>query len=294
MKRYLLAGLFSAMLFLQAFAQESRSETFEGIKTIDLNTGVGDLTVAPSGSDAVEVQVSYHADRIKPVFTVRGGKLILEEEEVSRNGNVNTDWVLKVPSGIELHSNSGTGSAEFTDLAITLDHNSGTGRVVADRLSGNVELNTGTGRLVVNTSEGAFDLNSGTGNVIVDGFSGALKANSGTGRVEVSGAAIERESSFNSGTGDVRVRLAAALAGDISVSSGTGDSLLDFNGQPLSGFFEMRCEARRGKILAPFDFETEKTEREGKNEILIKSSRVGSGDTKVRVSCHGGKAEVRS
>lgn len=289
--------LFAAILvagFSAALAQESRSETFEGIETIELNTGVGDLTVVPSGSKAVEVQVSYHANRLEPVFSVRGKKLILDEEEVSRKGNASTAWVLKVPAGITLASNSGTGRAEFSDLAIAIDHNSGTGQVTADRLAGTVKLNSGTGRLVVRDSEGTFDLNSGTSNVIVEGFRGALKANSGTGRVEVSGATIREESSFNSGTGDVRVQLGAPPAGDLSIGSGTGDSLLDFNGQPVSGYFEMRCEERRGKIVAPFSFDNETTERQGRDAISVKSAQVGNNEVRIRVSCHSGKAEVRN
>lgn len=293
MKKLLIAIILVAGNYATAFAQESRSETFEGVETIELNTGVGDLVVAPSGSGAVEVQVSYHADRLEPVFTVRGKKLILDEEEVSRKGNASTAWVLKVPAGITLTSNSGTGRAEFSDLAIAIDHNSGTGRVTADRLTGTVKLNSGTGRLVVNDSEGTFDLNSGTGNVIIEGFRGALKANSGTGRVEVSEAAIREESSFNSGTGDVRVQLGAPPAGDLSIGSGTGDSLLDFNGQPVSGYFEMRCEERRGKIVAPFSFDNETMERQGRATISVKSTQVGDSNVHIRVSCHSGKAEVR-
>jgi len=89
------------------------------------------------------------------------------------------------------------------------------------------------------------------------------------------------------------VQLAAPLASDISVNSGTSNATLSFNGQLISGNFEMECEERRGKIIAPFPFDTEETYRQGGQTMIRKTARIGNSDNNIHVSSGTGKAVVK-
>ena len=313
MKKILLFFFFTVLIQAVAPAQQTMSRTFDGIETVELDINVGDLQVVRAGGRAVEVEVSYNEKDLVPEMEVMGGKLVLEEKMLRKNNTDATDWVLRIPDDTALKSSIGVGDAAFSGLSVELDHNSGVGKSTLENMSGKLKVSSGTGRIDAGASAGAFDLNSGTGAVHISGSSGTFKANSGTGSVICNGirisgessfnsgtgsvkaeaVAVAAESSFNSGTGSVEVQLSEALAAGISVSSGTSNAVLDFNGQPVRGRFEMECEERRGKIVAPFDFDAEEKYRDGENTIIRKTARIGGGDLPVRVSSHSGKAVVR-
>ncbi len=294
-------------------AQQSLSRTFSNIKEIKLNINVGELQVERAGGSSVEVLVYYNEEDVRPEMNAKGSRLVLDEEMLTKRDADKTRWTLRIPDDLTLKSNIGVGDAMFSKLSIDLDHNSGVGKVSLAGLRGQFKINSGTGNIDCDASEGEFDLNSGTGSVSLNQLQGTIKANSGTGSVKADGLRIDGKSSFNSGTGSVRassvavgaessfnsgtgntnVSLTAPLGADISVNSGTSSATLEFNGQPISGRFEMDCEERRGKIIAPFTFDSEEVYRQGGNTRIKKTARIGKAEYEVKVSSGTSRAVVK-
>jgi len=123
-------------------------------------------------------------------------------------------------------------------------------------------------------------------------ITGALGVNVGSGDITASELNITGSSSFNSGSGDTEVVLASVLNHDISVNSGSGDAVLDFNGNKIEGEIVMKASKRNGRIEAPFSFDKEYEEDKGKQIIMIKEAKIGNKDIRIRVSTGSGTARI--
>lgn len=175
-----------------------------------------------------------------------------------------------------------------------LDANSGTGDIYISQMEGRFDVNSGTGSLELDNVKGKFDLNSGTGDVIVMNGEGKFDSNSGTGDVQFKQVNPTGHSTLNSGTGDVKFIVTGKIAGDLELNSGTGDAVLDFDGQKIEGDFEMKCGIRSGRIVAPFEFDSERQVGQRGNGHIEKAAKIGGADFDVEISTGTGKAEVRS
>jgi len=168
----------------------------------------------------------------------------------------------------------------------------GSGDIDVDNLDGDLNANTGSGRIEIADSKGNLDVNTGSGDIRLNRITGALGVNVGSGDITASELNITGYSSFNSGSGDTEVVLASVLNHDISVNSGSGDAVLDFNGNKIEGEIVMKASKRNGRIEAPFSFDKEYEEDKGKQVIMIKEAKIGNKDIRIRVSTGSGTARI--
>ncbi len=296
MKKIAFIGSLVLLFGTNLSGQKQTSQRYDGIESVKINIASGDLTVTPSDSKQVEVSVTYDDTRMMPEMNQSGSTLTLEEEWVKNSGQKATksSWVIKVPSGIAFKTNIGAGDATYEALELQLRHNTGAGKLKLDGLSGKLKVNMGAGPVDVSNGNGEFQVNNGTGDITTSGGTGQFSMNSGTGDVAVSNCKITVASSFNSGTGDVSVSLDGELAADIKANSGTGDATLDFNGSDISGMIKMICHEKKGKIIAPFKFDTEEVKRnDGNGPMWHKTAQLGNSSYRIRISSHSGTAKVK-
>ena len=295
------------------FAQETITKTYDGVENINLSTSSGDGIIKKGSGNRVKVtlEYTYDDDSFEPIFEQSGNRLELKEifERNSRTSGRST-WTLEIPDDIdvrfntgsgdlkiddlkiELRSNLGSGDVELRDLIGDIDVNTGSGDIDVDNLDGELRANTGSGKIEIADSKGDIDVNAGSGYIRLNRITGAFGINVGSGDITASGLNITGSSSFNSGSGDTEVVLVSALDHDISVNSGSGDAVLDFNGNKIEGEILMKASKRNGRIEAPFSFDKEYEEDRGRQVIMIKEAKIGNKAIRIRVSTGSGTARI--
>jgi hypothetical protein len=270
-------------------------KTFSNVKRIKIKLVLGSCEIKKSKDSNVYVRVeyTYKDDDFEARFRETGTSVEMSEKfHDGDNDGGSSNWTLLVPEGINIDFNSATGSLVLEGFQGDIDANTGTGDYEIKDSKGQIELNSGTGELEINDCEGDFDLNSGTGDVILENCTGDFDANSGTGDVEGSNLTIASDCSFNSGTGDATVIAPKGDQFDLTVSSGTGDALLDMKGAPLKGSFEFEANKRKGRIICSEKFDIEEEYEEGGSTILKKSFSKGA-EPCYSIHTGTGKAELK-
>lgn len=303
-----------SFLSLSVQAQEKSIEkSFSGVKSIRLSVASGDVFVE-KGSNTVEVKVNhdYDDDEVEFVFDQSGSRLEMKEDfSNSRRSSGFSKWYLSIPDGLDVQFNSGSGDVKVEDIDIELKVNSGSGDFSGDEVKGEVSVNigsgdisfvdcvadltsnSGSGDVQVDRYNGELTANVGSGDVNVGSATGAFSVNAGSGELEIRGIEITDKSSFNAGSGDVEIELSKALDHDISVNSGSGDAVLDFNGNEIAGEITMTVKKNGGDIIAPFDFDTSEEIDEGKNTKIRKTAKIGSKDIEIKISSGSGDAVIK-
>jgi len=290
----LIAGVTANIL---AGTEKKISKNFSNIESVKCNFALGNVEIQKSSDNKVYVSVAFtHIKKcFEPVMSVRGKKLVLEEK-FSDNDNENngySNWMISLPKGTKIKINTGTGDIIIKNVGVKVEANTGTGTIEISDSKGEFEMNTGTGNIDLINGNGEFDLNTGTGHVSIADTKGEFKANSGTGSVKAENVFVIFEGEFNSGTGNVKVVSPKGEEFDLSLNSGTGDAVLYMKGQPLNGYFEMRCNARKGKIISPVKFDKEKEYDKGNQKRLEKSFTKGSKKRRFFISTGTGKAVLK-
>lgn len=288
-------------------------KSFDNVKSVKLNTASGSCEVkkATGKSVTVKVQFTYDQEDFEAKMEMRGTTLVMEEKFHARNMRGTSSWILTVPDNIEFEFNTGSGDLAISDLVIDVDFNSGSGNAEFSNIEGDLTCNSGSGDFEMVDVRGDLKMNAGSGNHRIEKSSASAKLNTGSGEIELedskgdyhlnsgSGDVMAEmlnqigSSSFNSGSGDVEIELAASLKDDISVNSGSGHAILDYNGNPVEGNITMKAKKNGGEIRAPFKFDIEEEIEEGNDVYLQKKVKFGTKDIDVKVGTGTGRAEIK-
>ncbi len=290
------SGLLALLLTCVAglsFAQTTTfSESYDNIDQIKLNIGAGDLAIAKSTTDAVEIMIEYDRSDLELKVEIKNGALKIEEKTLKNQEWGRTSWTIKIPDGKKMEINVGAGDVAMEGINASMEANIGAGSFALQQVGGEIRLNTGTGKIQVEDSAGTFDVNSGTGNIHLKKMRGAITANTGTGNVVAEAISVTGKSSMNSGTGKVNMSLGNPVQADLGINSGTNDSSLDFNGFDFDGILTIVCDKRQGKIKAPFDFSQEEVDQDDRSETLKKVKRFGDSEVEIQIGSGTGTASV--
>jgi hypothetical protein len=312
-------SLFFLIIFLLSCsysnAQEEKEveKSFSGISSIDLSTASGDCVIKKGSGDAVGVDVTYSYDDkdYTPKMEKTGSRLKLEEKFHVNNTRGYSKWVITVPDGLELEFSTGSGNLDISGIKGAMDYNSGSGDAHVENFDGEMKLNSGSGDFHFKNVKGDVKVNSGSGDHRIENCELSAKANTGSGDIEVNDSkggyklntgsgdvgagrlTLLERGNFNTGSGDVEVVLAAALIDDISANSGSGNAIIDFNGNTIEGEVVMTCKKSGGDIKAPFEFDSEEEIDRNGETYLKKTAKLGSKDILIEVGTGTGTAEIR-
>ncbi len=280
---------------LMAGPDQTIEKTFDAKNKVKIKLAISDCKVETSKDNKIHAMVihSYSEDEYEVVFRESGNSLTIEEKFHDDHAGGSADWTVAVPAGTRIDVNSGTGDLLISTTDSEVDGNSGTGDVELSGASGEFELNSGTGSVLIKSSKGEFDLNSGTGKVKIRDSQGNFKANSGTGGVEVQNITITDEAEFNSGTGDAEIVSPSGKNYDLSINSGTGDAVLDLDGAEPVGYFELKADARSGRIKADLEFDREEEHGHGDNASIVKSVTIKQDRPRFYISTGTGTARLK-
>jgi hypothetical protein len=166
-----------------------------GTVDLTLSFGAGTLILGPGTASLVSGTASYNVDDFKPVITVEGSKVTIEQgnwrvDGIPNVGNIKNEWDLALgtaPMNLKIDAGAYKAEYEFGGLAlVNLTVSDGAADVKLNFSEPNrTEMNllsykTGASNVsltgLANANFSALDFNSGAGNFTLD-FGGDLKRN---------------------------------------------------------------------------------------------------------------------
>jgi hypothetical protein len=289
-------------------------KTFNKKDNIKMEFVSGNCQVSKSPDNLIHIRVISNVtpqENFKPQIDENENSLELREQ-FSGSSKGDVKWILSIPDGIKIDFSAASGNFSIenlnTELTVSVASgntkiensegkfivSSASGNITSKNSNGNFKFSTASGNLKLNNVEGKFKLNSASGNVIAENIKGEMKLNSASGDVEVTNVTVNEKCSFNTASGNVNVKLASSPHNDLSLNTASGDAILDYNGNSLSGYFEFSVKKSSGKIIAPFEFESEKEASKNSSDVyLVKSIKIGSDSPKISISTATGFAELR-
>ncbi len=291
-------------------AQVRMDTTFTGTTQVSLSTGASSVRVvqSPDSRFRVELNATYDRRNYEPRIRKTGETVRIEEEFNQRNNRGRANWTLHVPVGMHIRFESGAGSLVAERVAADLEARVGSGSYTLRNVTGDADLSTGSGSLTIADFEGEVefeagsgsvrgenlvgeaDFSTGSGSIRINGFTGGLEATSGSGAIRVEGLDVTEGTELRTGSGNVRVALAAAPQDDLRMESGSGDVVLDYNGYGLAGRFTL--QANRGRVVFPYPFDSIEETRSGRTIRVTGKATLGTADVDIRVHSGSGRAVV--
>jgi len=269
--------------------------SFAAKESLSMEAVSGDFTVKAANDDSIRVHLEYAYRPIgsfEPTFAEEGDKLVLREHFNSGSSNGHGTWTVTVPAQTRLRFSSASGDldveasneieASAASGDISLEGSSGevrvttasgdaeleevSGTITISTASGDIEAKSLSGELTASTASGRIELSSLTGEITATAASGRVRINRATGSLEIVAASADvdvsqlvltGESSFVSASGDVEVSLAATAEHDLTLTSASGDAVLDCNGNEVRGQYVFTAQVYEGEIDSPFAFDLE-------------------------------------
>lgn len=253
------------------------TRTFDKKERVKINTVSGDCIIEPAEGDQIEVTVDHRYSprgSFEPVFKERARSLRLSERMYGSNSG-SSIWTVRVPNGTFIQFETASGNLSIHGV------------------KGELSANTASGDIEVIDCEGMFELNTASGTIEIENCKGEFSANSASGHVYAEGVIIGAVSNFSTASGTVVVELGQTSDYDLSVGSASGKALLNYDGNPLKGLFELTAKERSGRILSSVDFDEEERFRRWGDRYVRKSFTRGSGDPIIEISTASGRAELK-
>jgi len=253
------------------------NKTYLKKEFIQLKAILGSCEVIKSKDDKIHINLIYSFSDagFKANFSESSGKLLLEEEFSEKSPKGTSRWIIAIPKDTRMNISSGTGN--FT----------------VEGVESEIKGDTGTGSITIHEGKGIYSISTGTGSVEVKKSTGKFELTSGTGNISITDIIIEGSSKFSSGMGNVNVTISRSPDFDISIASGMGDAILNFNGNSLKGCFEFTAKQGSGRIVSPVKFEKEVTASDEHFQYDKKSFRVeGQNTPRIQIETGTGLAKL--
>lgn len=311
---------------------EEIQKTFDGIKAVELSTVSGDCIVKTHSSDEVVVELFYDVDpegSFKYKIRESGSTLIIKERWGRGSSSGEVRWTLTVPAETEIEfssasgdlvaeglmkgieSSTASGDVDLTGVKGDIEISSASGDIEIMDAKADIEISTASGDITIKDATGEIELSTASGDIDASRIGDEIELSTASGDVEVSDSkgefslrcasgsvtakniTVTGESSFSTASGEVEVSLAETSEFDLELSSASGDVVLDYNGNPVKGFFEFEARKRGSRIVCPFDFDNEE-EFEQNDHTYVRKSFSRKGKTPVvQLSTSSGKAVLK-
>jgi DUF4097 and DUF4098 domain-containing protein YvlB len=191
-------------------AERTETFTFEDIRSVDIKTISGEVTVLPGDGSKLVVELLNDLDdpeQLDPEVEADNGRLLIEEHFTGRNIRGETFWTLYLPKGSSLRSvecKSASGDISLQEFEADF--------IETESASGRTELNSiGAKEIDLSTASGAINIEDCQADVI--------DAESASGRISVTSC---RSEELDVSTASGRISLADCEADFIRTNSASG------------------------------------------------------------------------
>jgi DUF4097 and DUF4098 domain-containing protein YvlB len=305
-------------------------KTFKNKTLVEITTINGDCAVKKNGGGDIEVfYVQPHpGSSSKPQFIEEGTTLIIKDQ-FNFSGSGSATWNISVPEKMDirfnsvsgdfsaaglkgsLHARTVSGDIKARDCRGEVDLKSVSGNMDIEDLSGEVSVKSVSsdlkvrklsGKIQVKTTSGDIDavqldgsvtLKVPSGDIEIKDSRGSFAVKTASGDIDATGIVFTGPGNFKVASGDIYIRLAQSTEHDLNLKAASGDVVLNYNGNPIKGYFEFKAIADRGQIISPFPFDNEEEEERWGKKYEIKSFKRSSGSPRVYLHTAGGKAVLQ-
>jgi hypothetical protein len=181
--------------------------------------------------------------------------------------------------------------------------NGGIAQLKVNSFDGSISVTTAAGTMTFKNSKGTFDISAASADIRFDQCEGTFNVSTGgQADIDASRIVIEGESKFSTNVGDVDVILAKTPRHNITIATGTGRGLLDYNGNTVVGSFKFSAEKDKGRIVSPYRFERQTTYKDDlkiirnqndagkKVDYLLKEQVIGNSLPEILIKTVRGSA----
>jgi len=281
-----------------SFAQngEKIHKEFPAKESVRISTVSGNCIVKQGAADKILVDIQYSSrlkGSYKPEFNERSSSLKLKEQWSGSSSSGNVSWTITVPPKTEIEFSTASGDFEVVDAEISLEASTASGEIQIEDSKGKYDVSTASGDVEGRNVSGEMEISTASGEIDFKNSKGTFELSCASGDINANGITIEEESSFSTASGDVEVILAKSSEHDLELSAASGNVILDFDGNPIKGYFEFNTNKRRGKISSPIKFDREEEFGRNGNEYTKKSFTKGSKNPKIYLQTDSGKASLK-
>jgi len=258
MKRLtILTIIFLLMVFLnlQAGEKQEVNKTFKAKETVKIKTVSGDCVVkkGPAGEIRVRVEYTYPADRFTPIFEEEGNTLVLKEEFEKGNNRGDSSWTVTVPETTDIAFKSASGNFSAAGLKGKMSMKMASGDAALDDIKGDLDIELASGDTHIEKLNGNIDVSAASGDIKIKDSKGGFKLKCASGDIDASGIAFTGASEIRSVSGSVTVVPAESSRYDLDLQTVSGDIMLDYNGNPVKGYFSFKGQKENLDSDIPFD-----------------------------------------
>ena len=270
----------AAVAAMPAFAEQEghfdRTLSVTGAVDLTIQTGSGDIIVRPGDSSKVVVHGTIRANHswlsgdasariheieTNPPIEQNGNTIrIGRTDDHEREHNISISYEVTVPAQTKLHSESGSGDETVDGIAGPIEATSGSGELKISNIGAEVHLRTGSGDVELNSIKGNARARTGSGSIRAIGIAGGLNASSGSGEVKLEQTAAG-DVEVSTGSGDVEIRgrerrgtrdnwkrgdqRERNASGRLEIADGIGGVTVEF---PAEAAFDLYAQSSSGNI----------------------------------------------
>lgn len=325
---YIVSFLLS--LSLVSFAQKEVNKTFDAKEVLKISTVSGDCTIKEGASDKITIHLSYtySDDCFEYKFNEGDTYLKIEEDFHGNNCNGKSEWTITVPANISvkfnsasgdlllnnidnnLFANTASGDIEIKNIGKEVTISTASGNIRIENINGDSEISSASGDISAKDCKDGLNISTASGSIIATNILGDIKIESASGGIKLSEAKgkflvknasgklkaenieLSDKSYFGSASGDVDVILSKAAAYDLTLSSASGNSVLNYNGNEINGYFEFSARVDKGKIVSPITFDKEEIIEKHGEDYYLNSFTKGKDSPIIKIKTASGRAEL--
>ncbi|MCU0638393.1 MAG: DUF4097 domain-containing protein [Candidatus Krumholzibacteria bacterium] len=246
---------------------------------IEFSTASGDLTLTGPLGDIEASTASGDISVTGPVGTVDASTASGDIEIENATGDIDVS--------------TASGDVTLINVVGKKDVSTASGDIRIEDSKDDIDLSTASGEITAKNVEGDMEMSTASGEIGISGAKGAFKLSCASGEITADEITIAGESIFSTASGSVRVLLAATSEHDLTLSTASGDVILEYGGNPVKGYFEFEARKRHGRIVSPFDFDNEEEFEQNGDTYVRKSFAVGGKTPSVFLSTASGRVELK-
>ncbi len=254
----LLLAVMSFMIMNFAMAQKIVKKSFSATENLKINLVSGNCEIKKSGSNKVEIQLSYtYPDDCFEFKFEETDDALKVSEKFDGNCRGESNWEIAVPENVLVKFNSASGNLVLDNVSNGFSGNTASGDFKLNKITGPANISTASGDVDANNIAGGLKLNTASGDVKIFKSTGEMAITTASGNVKIEentqGVKISTASgdvTLTNTSGVYKVKTASGEVGvtnskgEFKMSTASGD--IELNNVEFAG--ESELSAASGKI----------------------------------------------
>jgi DUF4097 and DUF4098 domain-containing protein YvlB len=262
-----MAALFFLGAQLNAGDKQVIDKSFKAKGTVEIKTVSGDCTIEKGTSGAIKVTVehNYPAKYFEAVFEEKGDTLVIKEKfhNEYRPGhwgkNRYSKWTVSLPQNTNIDFATASGDLKLEGMKSGVKIRTASGDIKVTNYKGDMSIKTASGDIKSQHTAGTLKIATASGDIKLKNTGAEFEIKTASGDVELKEVHFTGASEFKSASGDIELELARTSEYDLNIATVSGDIILDYNGNPVRGYFTFK--GKKGNISSDVHFDGDESGR---------------------------------